>query len=110
MDLWEQLYEPRLYPELYFYWKGKPLMICHSIRSLPDEVRDFFTWRSPTWGVPKAPNTWAWGTEQEVSVDENGVPEEIAVSVCRVAYGTDKDYGPSRGMGDAAYGVPMIGR
>ena len=110
MDLWEQLYEPRLYPELYFYWKGKPLMICHSIRSLPDEIRDFFTWRSPTWGVPKAPNTWAWGTEQEVSVDENGVPEEIAVSVCRVAYGTDKDYGPSRGMGDAAYGVPMIGR
>ena len=43
-------------------------------------------------------------------MDENGIPEEIAVSVCRVAYGTDKDYGPSRGMGDAAYGVPMIGR
>lgn len=109
MDLWEQLYEPRLYPELYFYWKGKPLMICHSVRSLPDEIRDFFTWRSPTWGVPEKCNTWAWGTEQKVAVDENGVPEEIAVSVCRVAYESDIDYG-SRGMGDAAYGVPMIGR
>lgn len=109
MDLWEQLYEPRLYSELYFYWKGKPLMICHSMRSLPDEVRDFFTWRSPTWGVPKSENTWAWGTEQKVAVDENGNPEEIAVSVCRVAYGEGKDYG-FRGMGDAAYGVPMIGR
>ncbi len=109
MDLWEQLYEPRLYPELYFYWNGKPLMICHSMRSLPDEVRDFFTWRSPTWGVPQAPNTWAWGTEQKVAIDEDGRPEEIAVSVCRVAYGSDKDYG-FRGMGDAAYGVPMIGR
>lgn len=109
MDLWEQLYEPRLYPELYFYWKGKPLMICHSMRSLPDEIRDFFTWRSPTWGVPEKCNTWAWGTEQKVAVDENGVPEEIAVSVCRVAYESDIDYG-SRGMGDAAYGVPMIGR
>lgn len=109
MDLWEQLYEPQLYPELYFYWKGKPLMICHSMRSLPDEVRDFFTWRSPTWNEPKQCNTWAWGTEQKTSVDENGVPEEISVSVCRVAYGSDTDYG-LRGMGDAAYGVPMIGR
>lgn len=109
MDLWEQLYEPRLYPELYFYWKGKPLMICHSMRSLPDEIRDFFTWRSPTWGVPTKENTWAWGTEQKVAVDENGTPEEIAVSVCRVAYESDKDYG-FRGMGDAAYGIPMIGR
>lgn len=109
MDLWEQLYEPRLYSELYFYWKGKPLMICHSMRSLPDEVSDFFTWRSPTWGVPQSENTWAWGTEQKVATDENGNPEEIAVSVCRVACGGDKDYG-FRGMGDAAYGIPMIGR
>ena len=109
MDLWEQLYEPRLYPELYFYWNGKPLIICHSMRSLPDEIRDFFTWRSPTWGVPKAPDTWAWGTEQKVSVDQNGNPEEIAVSVCRVAHSEEKDYG-LRGMGDAAYGIPKIGR
>lgn len=109
MDLWEQLYEPRLYSELYFYWQGKPLMICHSMRSLPDEVREFFTWRSPTWGVPEKCNTWAWGTEQKVAVDENGNPEEIAVSVCRVANGVNNEYG-SRGMGDAAYGIPMIGR
>ena len=109
MDLWEQLYEPRLYSDLYFYWKGKPLMICHSMRSLPDEIREFFTWRSPTWGVPEKCNTWAWGTEQKVSVDENGNPEEIAVSVCRVANGKDNEYG-FRGMGDAAYGIPMIGR
>lgn len=109
MDLWEQLYEPRLYSELYFYWKGKPLMICHSMRSLPDEIREFFTWRSPTWGAPEKCNTWAWGTEQKVAVDENGNPEEIAVSVCKVANGTHNEYG-SRGMGDAAYGIPMIGR
>lgn len=109
MDLWEQLYEPRLYSELYFYWKGKPLMICHSMRSLPDEVREFFTWRSPTWGVPETCNTWAWGTEQKVAKDENGNPEEIAVSVCRVANGKNNEYG-FRGMGDAAYGIPMIGR
>lgn len=109
MDLWEQLYEPRLYSDLYFYWKGKPLMICHSMRSLPDEIREFFTWRSPTWGVPEKCNTWAWGTDQKVSVDENGNPEEIAVSVCRVANGKDNEYG-FRGMGDAAYGIPMIGR
>ena len=112
MDLWEQLYEPRLYSELYFYWKGKPLIICHSMRSLPDEVRDFFTWRAPTWQAPEQPNTWAWeGNPQRVSVDENGNPEEIAVNVCRVAH--DKNYdgvGYGLPMSEAAYGVPMMGR
>lgn len=33
-------------------------------------------------GVPQSENTWAWGTEQKVATDENGNPEEIAVSVC----------------------------
>ena len=112
MDLWEQLYEPRLYSELYFYWKGKPLIICPSMRSLPDEIRTFFTWRSPTWNEPQAPNTWAWeGNPQKVAVDEHGNPEEIAVNVCRVACDPDFEH-PEQfsGMGSAAFGVPVMGR
>ncbi|MBQ7841124.1 MAG: hypothetical protein IJ390_11680 [Lachnospiraceae bacterium] len=112
MELWEQLYEPHLYPELWFYWKGKPLIICHSARAIPDEIREFFTWRSPTWKDPKRPNTWAWeGNPQKVAVDEFGNPEEIAVNVCRV--GADASYDPkgySIGMSDGYWGVPVFGR
>lgn len=112
MDLWENLYEPMLYSDLYFYWKGKPLIICHSIRSMPDKMRDFFTWRAPTWCDPQKPNTWAWeGNPQKVAVDENGVPEEIAVNVCRVNCDPNYDRkGLTVGMGSAAYGVPVMGR
>ncbi len=111
MDLWEQLYEPGLYSELYFHWKGKPLIICHSMRSLPDEIRNFFTFRAPTWRDPKAPNTWAWeGNPQKVSVDENGEPEEVAVNVCRVAAADGYRSDCTLGMGSAAWGAPMIGR
>ena len=112
MTLWEDLYEPGLYSELWFRWKDKPLMICHSIRSLPDEIRDFFTWRAPTWCDPKEPNTWAWeGNPQKTAVDENGTPEEIAVNVCRVACAEGYDtQGTTVGMGSAAYGVPVMGR
>lgn len=112
MDLWEQLYEPRLYPELWFYWKGKPLIVCHFMRSLPDEVREFFTWRKPTWCAPTEPDTWAWeGNPQKVAVDSNGAPEEVAVNVCRCA--VDPNYpnkGEYAGMGSAAFGVPVMGR
>lgn len=111
-ELWECLYEPMLYSDLWFYWKGKPLIICHSIRSLPDRVREFFTWRAPTWREPEQPCTWAWeGNPQKVAVDENGVPEEIAVNVSRVD--CDPNYnsdGMTVGMGSAAYGVPVMGR
>lgn len=111
MELWEQLYEPMLYPELWFYWKGKPLIICHSQRAIPEEIRDFFTWRAPTWNAPQMENTWAWeGNPQKVAVDEHGNPEQIAASV--VANDCAPDAGELSGsnMSDAYWGTPIYGR
>ncbi len=112
MDLWEQLYEPGLYKELYFIWKGKPLIICHNMRSLPDEIRNFFTWRKPTWCDPKEPDTWAWeGNPQKVAVDSEGNPEEVAANVCRVAFDPNFDkQGYTTSMSAGAFGDPVIGR
>lgn len=112
MTLWEDLYEPGLYSNLWFYWKGKPLLICHSERSIPDKIRAFFTWRSPTWQAPDRPNTWAWeGNPQKVSVDENGNPEEIAINVCKCAM-TDQagNVIHSANMSDACLGISVHGR
>lgn len=113
MQLWEELYEPGLYSDLWFRWKGKPLIVCHSHRAIPKELRDFFTWRTPTWCAPERPDTWAWeGNPQKVSVDADGNPEEIAVSVVRNA--SDPSYGgpeTDRSSMSAAYwGVPIYGR
>lgn len=112
MDLWEQLYEPGLCSNLWFYWKGKPLIICHFERSMPDEIRNFFTWRAPTWGAPKRPNTWAWGAgRQAVAVDEKGEREQIACSCCSCV--CDHPYGhPLEGtnMSDGYFGAEVHGR
>lgn len=110
--LWEQLYEPGLYSNLWFYWKGKPLIICHSKRGLPDEVREFFTWRAPTWGAPSTPECWAWeGNPPKMATDSEGNPEQMAISVC-----ANKNDLPSthplhgNNMSDGHWGMPVHGR
>ena len=111
MDLWEQLYEPGLYSELWFMWDGKPLIICHSKRSIPDEIREFFTWRAPTWECPTAPETWAWeGNPQKVAVDKDGNPEQIAASVVANACGPCSPELEGSNMSDAYWGTPIFGR
>ena len=97
---------------LWYYWDGKPLIICHSKRALPDEIRNFFTWRAPTWQDPQFPDTWAWeGNPPKVAVDENGNPEQMAVSVCANACDLDES-DPLHGtnMSDAYWGTPVHGR
>lgn len=48
--LYEKIYEPGLYEELWYYWKGKPLVLAYpgslSTAQSPDrEIRDFFQYR-----------------------------------------------------------------
>ena len=110
--LWLQLYEPGLYKNLWFYWKGKPLIICHSKRAIPEEIRSFFTWRAPTWGAPEMPECWAWeGNPPKVAVDNEGNPEQMAISVCANKCDLDANdplYGDS--MSDGHWGKEVHGR
>ena len=112
MQLWEDLYEPGLYSDLWFYYKGKPLLICHDKRALPDEIRNFFTWRTPIWRNPTAPLQWAWeGNPPAVAFDAQGNPEQMAISVCANACDlspNDPLYGTN--MSDAHWGTPVHGR
>ncbi len=111
-DLWEQLYEPGLYSNLWFYWKGKPLIICHSKRSLPDNVRDFFTWRAPTWADPKTSDCWAWeGNPPKMATDSDGNAEQMAISVCANKCDLDENdplFGEN--MSDGHWGKAVHGR
>ncbi len=49
--IYEEFYEKKLYPELWFYWKGKPLMLS-PFEGLEKKLADFFTFR----------HSWAWST------------------------------------------------
>lgn len=65
--LWNQLYKPGLYEELWFRWQGKPLILFTFGLDLPEEAKDFFTqkvswantgegWYSARRGV----DCWPW--------------------------------------------------
>jgi hypothetical protein len=56
--LYDAIYAKGLYKELWFYWKGKPLMLCPP-ESLSDTTAAFFTSRQ----------SWAWSKDQDWFAD-----------------------------------------
>ena len=110
--IWEDLYEPMHFSDLYFKWNGKPIIVCHDNRPMPQQIRDFFTFRRPTWVTPDIPNTWYWegNPKPRVARDENGKAEMVPVSVgCAGApEGYKSKY--TVGTSEAHFGVPVLSR
>ncbi len=52
--LYDSIYKPGKFRDLWFYWKGKPLLLCPQ-EATTAETRAFFTIR----------RSWAWSTGQE---------------------------------------------
>jgi len=93
--IYETLYKPGLYPELWFRWKGKPLMICDPEEATED-VKAFFTLRKAHWPFKMIDthNAWHWEAvyPQPYSYDEDPArPEQLDVSV---GQNLAQDYGP----------------
>lgn len=83
--IYELLYKPRLYPELWFHWKGKPLLLCDPSEA-SKEVADFFTLRKAHWpfNLVNTHNAWHWEATypQVYSYDSDpSIPEQVNVSV-----------------------------
>jgi hypothetical protein len=87
--LWDEFYGKGLYPELWFPWKGKPLLMA-SPEGMPDPLRDFFTFRhSWAWCDPNGwfgtgRDKWPWlaSTPQGFGWHESpDRPEQISVAV-----------------------------
>jgi len=59
--IYEELYKPGLYPELWFRWEGKPLLICDP-KEADEELRAFFTLRRAHWPftMVNTQNAWHW--------------------------------------------------
>lgn len=60
--LYNELYKPKKYQDLWFYWKSKPLILAYKDELSP-EIQDFFTFRpgQPTYqGGPQTNEQWGW--------------------------------------------------
>lgn len=91
--LYEGFYKKGLYEDLWFRWKGKPLVLC-PFSALNDEMAAFFTvrhtWFSSTWdwfGDGKDKWTWADYYPQKAGWSEApDKPEEVSVCVATHAH------------------------
>ena len=97
-QLWENLYGKGRYADLWFIWKGKPLLLFGQHGELrgdmnkvvfPQHITDFFTirrswaWDSLSWYGEEGYHRWPWvaHTPQCVGWDVTGVAEHVPVAV-----------------------------
>ena len=85
--IYRDLYQPGLFRELWFQWRGKPLMICDPEAASP-ELRQFFTLRRAHWpfALTNTPNAWHWEATYPQPygyTDDPGQPEQVNVSVAQ---------------------------
>lgn len=82
--LYRDFYAKKLYPELWFYWKGKPL-ILGGVDDPPEEIAAFFTIRD-CWAWTHGQDTWQWLDHPRHRYgwhESPEEPEELAVSVAQ---------------------------
>ena len=63
--LYNEFYSKNLYPEFWFHWQGKPLILGPENEKrrdgtpLPSPIHDFFTWRD-SWAWEPGQHKWQW--------------------------------------------------
>ena len=85
--LYEDLYKPGLHADLWFRWRGKPLLICNP-READTEVKEFFTLRRAHWPftIVNTPYAWHWEAAYPQVygyTDDPNRPEQVNVSVAQ---------------------------
>lgn len=85
--LYNDLYKPGLYRDLWFVWEGKPLMICDPAK-VDDELKNFFTLRRAHWPFTQVDTPYAWHWEATYPqhygyTTDAKKPEQVNVSVAQ---------------------------
>ena len=125
---WEKIYSKGLYRDLWFVWKGKPLVLASPEGLDPDdhvdrEILAFFTFRPIQPLYAEGPSKWRkWGWlsvyPQSVFTNEDGTPEQVCVGVaqninqenlCKYA-ATDEGGFRCYGLSYAMNGTEVFGR
>ncbi len=85
--IYHDLYQKKLYPDLWFKWQGKPLMICDPAEASA-EVKQFFTLRAAHWPftLTNTLNAWHWEATYPQPygyTEDPSLPEQVNVSVAQ---------------------------
>ncbi len=88
--IWNDVYSKNLHPELWYRWKGKPLLMVKPEVTLTPEQENFFSVRR-SWAWSKSPwfgngkDKWAWldYTPQKPGLDAQGNVEQISVAIAQ---------------------------
>ena len=89
-QLWNDLYKPGKWKDLWFQWQGKPLLLADKAFIKERAIRDFFTFRKPMpdyWVGPSGTRQWSWLEvhPQHVFRDPDGKAEQMSVGVAQNA-------------------------
>lgn len=107
-EIYDDLYKPGLYKDLWFYWKGKPLIMAYPemLGEIADnstktrenrEIRDFFTFRpgQPVYNKgPERPDHWGW---LEVH-PQHGFVEKPGGDYEQATVGVSQNWSKERGL------------
>ena len=85
--IYEDLYQKGLHKDLWFQWRGKPLMLCDPAKASP-QLQEFFTLRRAHWPFTMVNTERAWHWEAAYPqpygyVDDPAKPEQVNVSVAQ---------------------------
>lgn len=83
-QLWTDLYKPGLWKDVWFLWKGKPLLLANKAFIKDEEMLGFFTFRRPMpdyWIGPDGPDQWSWLEVHPQHVFKNSLGEAEQMSV-----------------------------
>ncbi|MBO5649769.1 MAG: hypothetical protein J6S76_07640, partial [Clostridia bacterium] len=103
--IYDTIYRPRLYPDTWFYYNGKPLIIGYK-EEYPEEIQSFFCVKRTQWAYePLTPDGWPWLDDfkpQRVFCNSEGEPEAINCSVAQLpqfSFGDSVLYGETANFG-----------
>jgi len=86
-ELYDNLYSKNLYPDLWFRWEGKPLVMANKAQ-VASPLQSFFTFRRPQpsyYAGPTEPNMWSWVEiyPQHMFTNDRGENEQMSVGVAQ---------------------------
>jgi hypothetical protein len=82
--LWQDLYKPGLWKDLWFMWDGKPFILANKAFVKDPAMLEFFTFRRPMpdyWVGPDGPDQWSWLEVFPQHIFKNGKGENEQMSV-----------------------------
>lgn len=92
--VYNDLYKQGLYKDLWFNWKGKPLIMADPYYFKDSEIVKFFTFRKPIpsyFTGPTGPDQWGWLEvyPQHGFYNREGKVEQVTVGVAQNAVGNE---------------------